>query len=389
MDRLRRAPRGHLSGARARRVIRTVVQYLDSDVFGGSEQVLLQLLAGLDRARWRPVLLHHPEPGLARLFAAAKAAGVPAYPVPRVTDANAPLRLPRLVRAVVTARPAVFHAHLNWPLACKFGLVAAALCRVPAVVATAHLFVEELMNRNVRFQVRAVGRGVHRYLAVSRHVRDRLAAAVGLPERKLSVVPNGIDPAPFQRPPDPALRASLAGDPGRPLVFTAARLSPQKGLDVLLAAAALVPGAVFVVAGDGPERGALEARAEALGVEQRVRLLGARDDVPALLAVSDLFVLPSRFEGLPLSVLEAMAAAKPVVASNVGGMGDAVIHGETGTLVPPGDAAALAAAIRAFLAEPERARRAGEAGRERLCTRFSAEMMIAGVTAVYDELLRP
>ncbi len=368
-------------------VTRTVLQYVDSDTFGGSEQVLLQLLAGLDRARWRPVLLHHPEPGLARLIEEARASGVPARTVPRVTDANLLVRLPGMLRAVSAERPAVFHAHLNWPLACKYGLVAAALHRVPAVVATVHLFVDGLMNRNVRLQMRAVGTGVHRYLAVSQHVRDRLAAGVGLPERKLRVVPNGIDPAPFTRAPDPVLRTRLAGSPDRQLVFTAARLSPLKGLDVLLSAAALVPEARFVVAGEGPERAALEARAEALGVAHRVHFLGARDDVPDLLAACDLFVLPSRVEGLPLSVLEAMAAAKAVVATRIGGTDEVVIDGETGILVPPGDAAALASAIGTFLADPARARRAGEAGRDRLRARFTAQAMIDGVTAAYEELL--
>ncbi len=366
---------------------RTVVQYVDSDVFGGTEQLLLQLLAGLDRARWRPVLLHHPAPGLARLIEGARAAEVPAYAVPRVTDRNLLVRLPGLVHAVGAERPAVFHAQLNWPLGCKFGLVAAALRRVPAVVATVHLFAESLLSRRVRLQVRAVGTGVHRYLAVSPHVRDRLAAAIGLPERKLRVVPNGIDPAPFTRPADPALRTRLAGGPDRPLVFTAARLSPQKALDVLLSAAALVPEAVFVIAGEGPERAALEARAAALGVTQRVRLLGARDDVPELLAACDLFVLPSLVEGLPLSVLEAMAAAKPVVATRIGGTDEAVVDGETGILVPPGDASALAAAIRIFLSDREQARRSGEAGRDRLRARFTARGMIDGVTAAYEELL--
>ena len=365
----------------------TVVQYLDSDIFGGSEQVLLHLIAGLDRARWRPVLLHHPEPGLARLVAGARANGVPAYAVPRVTDTNLLLRLPGLVRAIGIERPAVFHAHLNWQLSCKFGLVAAACRRVPAVVATVHLFVEALMNRNVRLQVRAVAAGVDRYVAVARHLRDRLALGIGLPERKLRVVANGIDPAPFTRAPDAALRSQLLTGVDRPLVFTAARLAPQKGLDVLLAAAALVPEAVFAIAGDGPERTALETRAAALGVAERVRFLGARDDVPALLAACDLFVLPSHYEGLPLSLLEAMAAAKPVVATRIGGPDEVVANGETGILVPPGDAAALASAIWALLAQPERARRSGEAGRERLRAHFSVRTMIDGVTAVYEELL--
>ena len=366
---------------------RTVVQYLDTDVFGGSEQVLLQLLAGLDRGKWRPVLLHHPAPGLVRLTEAARGIGVPVYAVPRVTDANFLARLPDLWRAIGNERPSVFHAHLNWPLACKFGLVAAALRGVPAVVATVHLYVESLMNWNVRLQLRAVGTGVHRYLAVSQHVRDRLAAGAGVPEHKLRVVPNGIDPAALARSADPALRTRLAGGPDRPLVLTAARLSPQKAIDVLLSAAALVPDAVFVIAGDGPDRAALEARAQALGIAPRVRFLGPRDDVPELLATCDVYVLPSLFEGLPLSVLEAMAAGKPVVATRIPGTDEAVADGETGILVPPGDAPALAAAIRAFLSDPVRAQSAGEAGLDRVRAQFSVRAMVDGVAAAYEELL--
>ena len=367
----------------------TVVQYVDSHVFGGSEQILLQLLAGLDRAKWRPVLLYHPEPGLARLVEGAQSANVATRAVPRVTDANLLLRLPGLVRAIRAERPAVFHAQLNWPLSCKFGLIAATLLRIPAVIATVHLVIDDLLNRNVRLQSRITGFGVHRYLAVSRHVRDRLVAGVGVHEHNVRIVPNGIDPAPFARPSDPTLRARLTRGENRPLVFTAARLSPEKGLDVLVSAATLVPEAVFAVAGDGAERAALHALSERLGVNRRVRFLGARDDVPDFMATCDLFVLPSLVEGLPIAVLEAMAAARPVVATRIGGTDEVVVDGETGTLVAPRDPAALAAGIRNFLAEPERARRAGEAGRARLMACFTARSMIEAVTATYDELLGP
>jgi len=368
-------------------VTRTVVHFVDSDTFGGSEQSLLHLLAGLDRARWRPVLLHHPAAELARLVAGARAAGVLVRAVPRVGDRRGLWRLPALLHAVAAERPDVFHAHLNWPLACKFGLAAAALARVPAVVATVQLFVDSLVNRNVRAQVRAVSLGVDRYFAVSEHVRDRLAAGLHLPVRKLRVVYNGIDPGPFGRPADPALRAALAGsDPARPIVLAVARLSPQKGLDVLVDAAAQVPDAAFVVAGGGPERAVLEARARDRGVAARVTFLGPREDVPALLAACDVFVLPSLFEGLPLSVLEAMAAERPVVASRIGGTGEAVVDGCTGRLVPPGDPAALAAAIRELLARPDLARRYAAAGRARLEERFTARRMVEKVSAEYEEL---
>jgi glycosyltransferase involved in cell wall biosynthesis len=372
-------------GARPTRP-RTVLQYVDSDLVGGSERVLLQLLQGLDRTRWQPILLHHPAGALDDLVEAAKAAGVAVHAVPPVTDRNFALRLPGLVHAVARFRPAVFHAQLNWPLACKFGLVSAALLGVPAILTTVHLYIDDFMTRSVRFQVRVVSRGVHRYLAVSGHVRDRLAA-LGLPDPKLRVVRNGVDPATFQRPVDRELRAHLGGGTRRPVVLTVARLAPQKGLEVLLSAAALLSEAIFVVAGDGPDRDALAAQADAAGISDRVRLLGPRRDIPDLLAACDVFVLPSIVEGLPLSVLEAMAAARPVVATRVPGTDEAVLDGETGILVPPRDPEALALAIRSLLADPGRASRLGSAGRARVIAEFSTQRMVAAVAAQYEELL--
>ena len=142
-----------------------------------------------------------------------------------------------------------------------------------------------------------------------------------------------------------------------------------------------------MIAGEGPERSALEAQARTLGLADRVVLLGYRDDVCDLLASCDLFVLPSLFEGLPLSVLEAMAAGKPVVATAIGGTDEAVVHGETGLLVPPADAASLAKAIRTALSDPRLSQRLGAAGRARVYQEFSAQTMVRHITEIYDELL--
>jgi len=119
----------------------------------------------------------------------------------------------------------------------------------------------------------------------------------------------------------------------------------------------------------------------------QVKFLGFRDDVADLLSVCDLFVLPSLFEGLPVSVLEAMAAGKPVVATRIGGTDEAVEDGRTGILVPPRDPAALAGAIRTMLSDLPAARRMGEAGRMRVRHEFTAEAMVARTTKIYEELL--
>ncbi|WP_455389629.1 glycosyltransferase, partial [Petrachloros mirabilis] len=139
--------------------------------------------------------------------------------------------------------------------------------------------------------------------------------------------------------------------------------------------------------GDGPLRASLEAQARSLGLEGRVRFLGYRTDIRDLLKCCDVFVLPSLYEGLPLSILEAMSTVKPVIATQIGGIDDAVIPGETGLLVPPSDPVALALAIRSVLADQPWARRLAFAGRARVEQCFSAEKMVQQVTNVYIELL--
>jgi glycosyltransferase involved in cell wall biosynthesis len=148
-----------------------------------------------------------------------------------------------------------------------------------------------------------------------------------------------------------------------------------------------VPEATFVLAGDGPLRPRLEELARSLGLAERVLFLGHRDDVPALLASCDLFVLPSLYEGLPLSLLEAMASGRPAIATDVPGSNEVVHHAESGLLVPRADPLALADAIRRLLADPAAAERLARAGRARVDRDFSVERMVRGVEAVYDQLL--
>jgi glycosyltransferase involved in cell wall biosynthesis len=275
---------------------------------------------------------------------------------------------------------------MTWPLGAKNALLAALAARIPRVVVTVQLHMDVPVTRPMRLQQQLIGRAVDRILPVSRHNALALEALLGWPRTRMEVIRNAVDAPAFDRPPNPALRAQLAGDPDRPMVLAVARLDPQKGHRHLLAAATDVPGAMFVLAGDGPERPALEALASTLGVADRVRFLGTRDDVPELLAASDAVVLPSLYEGLPISALEAMAARRPVVATAIGGTDEAVVDGETGLLVPPADPAALAAALRRVLEDAALARRLGAAGRERVEREFSAGRMAARVEDVYELL---
>jgi glycosyltransferase involved in cell wall biosynthesis len=366
---------------------RTVLYFTDSPGFGGAEQALLHLLAGLDRRRWRPVLVHHPAPGIAPLLERARDLGVELRAVPPMPmGRRGAMRVPRFIREIRAMRPAVFHAHLTWPLACKYGLTAAVLAKVPAVVATEQLFIELPYTRAERLQQRLLAAGVHRYIAVSDWVARRLRQSFRIEGHKFRVVHNAVPALTFSQARATGLRAALTGSSGRPLIFTAARLERQKGLDYLLAAAALVPGAMFALAGDGSERPRLEREARRLGVEDRVIFLGHRTDIPDLLASCDVFVLPSLFEGLPLSVLEALAAGKPVVATSIGGTDEIVSDGETGLLVPPADSHALAEAVRTLLQDRTLAVALATAGQARVKRDFSALTMVQQVTGIYDEL---
>ena len=366
---------------------RTVAHYVDSDIVGGAEEAALHLMAALDQGRWRPVLFHHPGPGIAPLVAGAAQLGIALREVPRTTEGHAWGPVLQMRRALRVERPSVFHAHLSWPLACMYGVLAAWLARVPAIVGTAHLYIDFYQVPTGKRDQRLMMRAMDRVIAVSNEVRERYRVTLGVPPAKLVVVRNGVPIPRGVQPCDSGLRAQLVR--GRPdfVVLTPARFHEQKGHVYLLEAAAQVPEATFVLAGDGELRPAMEQRARDLGVMDRCVFLGHRSDVPALLAAADVFVLPSLFEGLPISVLEAMAAERPVIATAVGGTDEAVVDGATGLLVPPRDAVALAAAIRRLRADPPLARQLARAGRARVEADFSSEGAARGVMEVYERLV--
>ena len=234
---------------------------------------------------------------------------------------------------------------------------------------------------------RLLGAGVGRGIAVSQAIATSVDDVLGWPPHKLEVIRNGVAVERFRQRPDPNLRRELAAGSDDFLFLTTARLDPQKGLDVLLRAARSVDGARFLIAGVGGERADLEREADELGVRERILFLGHRADVPALLAASDAFVLPSLFEGTPLSLLEAMAAGKPVVASAIPGTDELVVNDETGLLVPVRDADALAQALRRIVADPDLRARLGAAARRRAETAHSAGSSTQRVVDVYHALL--
>jgi glycosyltransferase involved in cell wall biosynthesis len=368
-------------------VARSIFFYTDSRELGGAENAMLMLLATLERSRWQPTLLLDAGGDAAPLEERAAAIGVPARRVPPMPlglgGARHALSLARWLR---DQRPALFHAHLSWPLAAKWALGAAVLARLPSV-ATVQLIPEMELERSSELQLRLLSRGVGRYIAVSRAIAGELDRRFGWPAEKIEVVYNAVDLARFEVSAPSALRGQLGGRDGVPLVLTAARLDEQKGHDVLFRAAAEVPQARFVLAGDGPLRGKLEAEVDGLGLAERVLFLGRREDVPQLLAACDVFALPSLYEGSSLAVLEAMAARRAVVSSAIGGTAELIADGENGLLVPPGDAPALATALRRLLAEAPLREELARKARDRAEAEFSRETMGRRVEEIYGELV--
>ncbi len=202
----------------------------------------------------------------------------------------------------------------------------------------------------------------------------RQEALAVMPDLAIPVIPNGVDTTHFTPAPPPASLPAPASSPTR-LLFVG-RLSPEKGLRGLLTALAglpAIPAWTLRLVGDGPERQDLESQAQALGLADRVNFSGwlPREALPACYQAADLFVFPSTDEGMPNTVLEAMACGLPVVAMRIAGCEDLVIEGETGRLLPPGDPAALAAALKTLIADPATRTRFGTAARRRVETHFT------------------
>jgi glycosyltransferase involved in cell wall biosynthesis len=247
-----------------------------------------------------------------------------------------------------------------------------------------------VVTRRTDFPLRSARRPISyellsdRVICVSSAVRQRLIE-VEVPAERLAVIPDFVDCRHF----DPAATQHRAGD--APTIVAIGRLSREKGhavlLRAMLAVARSCPGARLVLAGQGEQRSALEAQAAAAGISPIVEFLGFVPDVRPVLAAADVFAMPSLSEGLGVAALEAMAMAKPVVATNVGGLPESVAGGETGLIVPAGDADALAEALVALLSDRERARVMGEAGRQRALTTFDRGPIVDRIIALYQEVL--
>jgi glycosyltransferase involved in cell wall biosynthesis len=297
---------------------------------------------------------------------------------PRPGDAVAVLRLRGAIRSA--AAPDVVHAHGLRAGALTILALAGARARRPSIVVTVHNAppygggVAALIYRALE---QVVARGADLVLCVSGDLEQRMRATGA---RRVA---RAIVPAPDTGKPDVA----FVPPAGRPIVLAAGRLAEQKGFGTLLGAAAtwrdMAPEPLLLIAGDGPLSAELRAKAAALGVD--AEFLGHRDDVPALLAAAAVFVLPSRWEGQPLVLQEALRAGVPIVATRTGGIPD-LTGDDAAVLVPPGDTEGLAGAVRTVLGDPALAARLRAAARRRGAGLPSEDDAVAAALACYADV---
>jgi len=337
---------------------------------GGSERHLLTLLPALAERGIEPVLVGLDDPAWdPRDFYGALR--VPAIRIPAPRDVD-PLLLARLVR---TLRADVVHTHLVH--ADLYGGVAAAL-RGTRLVSTKHND-DPFRTGPFRFVERGLALAADRIVTITDALRRFTVERVGVPAAKVETIHYGLDDVPEAWGVNP----SDDVPPDARVLLATARLTRQKGVDVAVRALATLPDdTVLVVLGEGPERGALESLARELGVGRRVFLPGRVPDVAAWLRRAAVYVQPARWEGFGLGVLEAMLAGLPVVASNVSSLPELVADNETGLLVPPDDATALARGIAGALERPE----LGAAGVARARQEFSVARMADRTAALYADL---
>lgn len=371
---------------------------IDSLTVGGAEALTVPFARRLDRRRFElivcalstiagnPVEQRLRDEGVSVVNLGARS----------LRDAGAFRRLESLVR---TERIDLVHAHLTY--SAIWSALLSRRTRVPSVVSlhvapAASRAVQTTWRQRVLTTVRdrlmrfVISRWSSRVIMVSDALREVYLAGGGMRRSTIRVVRNGIELERFQRDPaETRLRLMREFDvpPDVPIVVTVSVLREGKGIEVLLDAARHVPGACFLIAGDGPKAEEWRQLARRNGVEPRIRWAGYRVDVDALLAGCDLFAHPTLSDAFPTVLLEAMAAGLPVVASNVGGVPEIVEPEVTGLLVPPGDPMQLAGAIADLLSNRERVRKMGEQARLVAGRQFSTSAWIERLAAVYAEVL--
>jgi glycosyltransferase involved in cell wall biosynthesis len=364
-----------------------VLTLIDSfATYGGAERVAATVAMRLDGERFERFFCSTRKMPGATFEDDLRDAGVQVLALERTSATDLAAWRP-LVRLLRRERIDILHSHKFG--ANMWGAVLGRLASVPAVVTHQHAGSYERQPLRALVDRWLVAGWSDVFLTVSRDARRRMIEIEGIDPEKVRLLPNGVaDP----RPSGADVRAELGVAPDAPLVGTASILRPEKALDVFVRSTALLapafPGLCVVVAGRGPEEQRLRALVRELNLDQTVRLVGPRTDVPDVVAALDVAVCCSDYEGAPLSVLEYMAAGKPVVATRVGGIPELVDDGVHGLLVERRDPVGLADALARLFRDGTLRARLGEQARARQRREFHIDVMVSRVQALYEELLR-
>lgn len=359
-----------------------VLHIVTSLAVGGAQKHLKALLAGLATQGWHSDVVYFKDPAM-RPELAPHAGTLHHVPL---GSASSPCALWQVLRIIQNGRYALVHTHLL--KADAMGAVAGMLAGVP-VVSTKHNDERALLNPAIGVIHGLLSRRIARTVVISEHVAQFMRIQGRVQAGNMVHIPYGLDLTEAAPPETPEPHAVHAG----PHFVSIGRLDPQKGHETLLRAASLVlreePAFTLAIVGDTQHGGAgylstLRALRAELGIAESVTFLGVRDDTAALLAQADAFVLASRWEGFGLVFLEAMAAARAVVATRVSAVPEVVENNVTGLLVPPDDPAALAEAMLKLIQDSDRARQMGRAGFDRVRAHFSAAAMVERTADLYD-----
>lgn len=356
--------------------------------YGGAETQLKNVALCLKRRGWSPSVASMLPP--CAYVEELEAAGICVYDLRMRRKVPDPRAIVRLIATVRRERPLLIHSHMVH--ANLLARVARLFVKVPVLICTAHNIIEGGRTRELAY--RLTDPLADLTTQVSEAGKQRYIQVGAVPPHKIVYIPNGIDTSRFQPSPSvrQAVREQLGCTADAFVWLTVGRLEPVKNHLELLHAfrevAAVHPHARLLIAGQGSLQAATEQRITELGLAERVRLLGVRRDIPDLLNAADAFVLPSLWEGMPLTLLEASATALPIVATDVGGNAEVVLEGETGYLVPVKDTEALAQAMLRVMGLSEADRiTMGQAGRAHVMQNFDLERVVDRWEALYRELL--
>jgi glycosyltransferase involved in cell wall biosynthesis len=366
----------------------TLVREIGPAGGGGAERVARDLLVELDPKRFERVLFVSRPPRDRtgdQVVAGLRRRGVDIRFLKRRFKYD-PLAWWPLFRALRRERIDVLHTHAFGPNA--WGSLIARWARVPVVIAHEHNWA--FTGRSLRPVIdrELIARCASTMIVVSGEARRRMIEVERIPPERLVLLPNGLRALP---PGDGrALRADLGIGSNDPVVGTVCIIRSEKALDVLVRAAALLirdlPRLQVLIVGDGPDRARVEALTEQVGLSERVHFTGARGDISDVLAAMDVAVLSSDYEGSPRSILEFMDAGKPIVATRVGGVPEAIEDGVHGVLVPPRDEAALAAAVTGVLRDMDGGTEMGARAQDRCRREFSLDRTVESLQQIYEEL---